>query len=281
MNAKGIIHIHSKYSSDASLSIEELKNIFYNKGYNFIAVTDHLPKKDKREFSQKKYDLLVKECYENSNDEICVIPGLEIEVGEGFHILGIGVKELIGSSTAEIVIRNIKQQGGIAILAHPYRDHYRNINKDFFPLLNGIEIWNRNELFGSYPNTKVLKDLMNLRKNDVPVYGYISLDFHKIEDLKSGEIIINVFDLKQDLIMDQLRNGNFRLRVEKIEIGNDGKITKMSRLWYRINNSLYYGCRNSLKILQEKLEKVGIHIPKKFLDLGKFVFYRKRKIWSR
>jgi len=277
---KGIIHIHSIYSTDADYSIAELKNLFIGFGYDFIAVTDHLDSSDDDNERKKIYLSIIDECRENTDDRFCIIPGLEIATTEGYHILGVGLKSFVTNDSVNIVIKEIQKQGALAILAHPYRDSYEKFNKDFFCSLNGIEIWNRNEFFGKYPNKQALRDVLNLRKSNFPVFGYIASDFHVLDCYARGALVINSQQIHQDMIMQKLKAGEFEIQVDKVEIGNQGKISRLFSIKCSIHNFLYFRVRNSLKRFQKKLETWGIKIPRVLLVAGKLLFFRKRKIWS-
>jgi len=277
---KGIIHIHSRYSTDADYSIEELRSLFLGFGYDFIAITDHLDFSEDENERKKIYESIIDDCRKNTDEKFCIIPGLEIATEEGFHILGVGLESFVTNNKVNATIKDIQNQGGLAILAHPYRDSYQNFNKDFFYYLNGIEVWNRNEFFGKYPNKKALKDVLSLKKSNYPVYGYLASDFHMLECYRSGEIEIDSQQMRQDLIIQKLKAGDFKIRVGKIEVSSQGEISGLFNLWYTLHNFLYFEVRNNLKFIQKKLETKGIKIPRVFLNLGKLLFFRKRKIWS-
>ncbi|HEU12682.1 MAG TPA: PHP domain-containing protein [Euryarchaeota archaeon] len=100
------IHIHSKYSEDGIMEPEEIVRIAQKKGFDGIAITDHNSM----------------EAYRNiRSSQIEIIKGVEVSSCCG-HILAIGIQEEIkrGLSVDE-TIDKIKEQGGIAIAAHPYR----------------------------------------------------------------------------------------------------------------------------------------------------------------
>ncbi|MBD6955982.1 MAG: PHP domain-containing protein [Thermoplasmata archaeon] len=100
------IHIHSKYSEDGIMEPEEIVRIAQKKGFDGIAITDHNSM----------------EAYRNiRSSQIEIIKGVEVSSCCG-HILAIGIQEEIkrGLSVDE-TIDKIREQGGIAIAAHPYR----------------------------------------------------------------------------------------------------------------------------------------------------------------
>jgi predicted metal-dependent phosphoesterase TrpH len=77
-------------------------------GLNGIAITDHNTIDGNAEGSKF------------STKDFLVIPGIEISSKDG-HILGLGVKKLVPEKlSASETIRLIREQGGIAVAAHPF-----------------------------------------------------------------------------------------------------------------------------------------------------------------
>ncbi len=100
------IHIHSKYSNDGVLEINEIIKIAKKVGLDGIAITDHNSMEAYRKIESK---------------EIEIIKGVEISSASG-HIIALNINEIIpkGLSVDETIER-IHEQGGIAIAVHPYR----------------------------------------------------------------------------------------------------------------------------------------------------------------
>lgn len=108
---KGNIHIHTT-NSNGRLSPEDMVMLYKNLGYDFLSITDHnkLTKVDK--------DL-----------GILLIPGEEVhfgrtKAGSCFHIVALNINQEITPNSKEPqpqeIIKRIHDQGGEAILAHPY-----------------------------------------------------------------------------------------------------------------------------------------------------------------
>lgn len=132
------LHTHSYYSKDGIFSPEEIIKAAKKKGLDGIALTDHDTGKgwDKAMSAAKKLGVLL-------------ILGEEIkikkqgkEVGE---ILGYFLKEEINpkGKSIEEIIGEIKKQGGIAIISHPFnwRKPFLELEK-YKNLVDGIEVLN-------------------------------------------------------------------------------------------------------------------------------------------
>ncbi|MEM3932483.1 MAG: PHP domain-containing protein [Thermoplasmata archaeon] len=99
------IHIHSKYSEDGVMEISQIIKLAKIKGFYGISITDHNTMK----------------AYEHIEKGIDIIRGVEISSCCG-HILALGIQENIPEGlSVEETIDKIKEQGGVAIAAHPYR----------------------------------------------------------------------------------------------------------------------------------------------------------------
>lgn len=118
------LHIHSKYSSDSSLEIEDILRTAMNKGLDGIAICDH--NTIEGGCNGKK---LVKEL----DLPLIVLPGMEISTTRG-HIIVLGVMDNMPQDrTPEETIQTAKQKGGITIAAHPFK--FRSIG-----VINGLDI---------------------------------------------------------------------------------------------------------------------------------------------
>jgi predicted metal-dependent phosphoesterase TrpH len=101
------LHLHTTRSMDSSVRLEDAVRRVRELGLDGFAVTDH--------------DFLAElpgDLSENSG--LIVIPGMEVSA-DGAHVLAFDIQEPVpmGLSIPETVDR-IHDQGGIAIIAHPY-----------------------------------------------------------------------------------------------------------------------------------------------------------------
>lgn len=110
------LHIHSKYSFDSILEPEKILKVAKKRGLDGIAITDH---------NTIKGGLEAKKINEDQN--FFVIVGSEISTESG-DIIGLFLNEEIKSRNSMEVIKEIKEQGGITVLPHPYKGH-KNIEE--------------------------------------------------------------------------------------------------------------------------------------------------------
>lgn len=122
------LHIHSKYSFDSLLSPKNILKSAKKHRLDVIAITDHNTIRGGLETLKI-----------NLNPNLTVIVGSEIhtEIGD---IIGLYLNEEIKSKLSFDVIDEIKSQGGMVILPHPFRGH--NLNEKLVTQCDGIEIFN-------------------------------------------------------------------------------------------------------------------------------------------
>jgi predicted metal-dependent phosphoesterase TrpH len=135
------LHIHSYFSRCSRNRPEDILRYAKKAGLNGIAITDH--------HTMAAYPVL-KKLNKDKNFEI--IPGMEITTQYG-DVIGLYLKEEIHSREFFQVIKEIKSQGGIVIIPHPYRSV--PWQKFKYPLdklkgkIDAIETFNSRNLLGT------------------------------------------------------------------------------------------------------------------------------------
>jgi predicted metal-dependent phosphoesterase TrpH len=104
------LHVHSSYSADGKVSPRTILKAARKKRLDGISITDHNTMKGSLEAKamEKEFNLVV-------------IRGMEISSADG-HILAYGVdSEIEKHLGAKETVAEIKKNGGLASVAHPYR----------------------------------------------------------------------------------------------------------------------------------------------------------------
>lgn len=128
------LHVHTHRSIDSAMEPKHIVKIMEKKGLDGIAVTDHNSIKGALEVAKQ------------APSELHVIVGSEIKTTLG-EILGLFLKEEISSSNPIEVIDEIRAQGGLTILPHPFRAHVftrSNLltNVEIIEQVDAIEVFN-------------------------------------------------------------------------------------------------------------------------------------------
>lgn len=123
------LHVHSAHSYDSLVLPRTIVERARQLGLSGVAITDH---------GSIRGGLEAKEIVGSKN--FVVIIGMEVatEIGD---ILGLFLLSPIKSRRCEDCVHEIHEQGGIAILPHPYRHHSR-LPLELMESLDGVEVWN-------------------------------------------------------------------------------------------------------------------------------------------
>ena len=105
------LHMHTKYSFDCNMEPEKIVKVAKARGLDGIAITDH-------NTTEGAYEV---QKYAASNG-LLVIIGEEIATTAG-DVIGLFIKESIVNENPVEAIDEIKRQGGIAVLPHPFTRH--------------------------------------------------------------------------------------------------------------------------------------------------------------
>lgn len=122
------LHIHSNYSFDSYSKIPYILKNAKKKGLSGLAITDHgTIKGGLKALKYPQYGLKV-------------IVGSEIATEVG-HVIGLFLTEEIKSVFFIDVLDEIKEQDGIAVLAHPFKKT-NEIDKEIIKKIDAIEVFN-------------------------------------------------------------------------------------------------------------------------------------------
>ncbi|HMK47647.1 MAG TPA: PHP domain-containing protein [Methanocella sp.] len=134
------LHSHSRYSKDGIMDVRDLIKIAKKRGLNGIAITDHDTIRGGMEAVKLK------------PEGIDVICGCEVNTDRG-DVIGLFLTEDIKSREHVKVIEEIKAQGGVVIVPHPF-DSMRGsafwLNDHDAPLIDAVEVINARCIFRRY-----------------------------------------------------------------------------------------------------------------------------------
>ncbi|OPY37227.1 MAG: PHP domain protein [Methanoregula sp. PtaU1.Bin006] len=200
---RGLIHIHTIHSFDGTLPIADFAALAKSKGYAFVILTEHAEK-----FDDTKMKVLFDECLRASDDSFLVIPGLEFNIHDEVHILGLGISTYIDEKDPDALIRKIHENNGVAILAHT-AEYRKAIPYARLKDVDIIEIWNPRygEIFS--PSRKSIKILQEFRKMKTPYYASGGLDLHTIRDFVPLHQIVYSERLTPEEIIGSIKDGAF------------------------------------------------------------------------
>lgn len=197
---KGNLHTHTSPASGCGrISIEDSVNLYVERGYDFLAISDH--------------------CVytEHKDDRITLIAGTEWNAEGGRYHAGVyslspeDVLNAIRTSDQEKLLEDMAQTDALVILNHPnwqLRPHYRREELEQRDGYYGIEIYNGviERLHGYAISTDKWDYLL---ANGKRVLGFASDDSHNENDIGLAAIYVRTKTNSPQDIMSSIKSGNF------------------------------------------------------------------------
>ncbi len=177
------LHIHSNYSSDSNLAVDDILKQAVKAGLDGIAICDHNTVEGSLFAIKRVHEL---------NLPLLVIPGIEVSTTEG-HIIVLGVRVNIQPDlTPEETIRIAKEKGGITIAAHPFKIHSIG-NVDGLDI-DAVETFNSRCLFGENAQAKEMAQSIGKSQvggSDSHMLSTIGFGFTEIQAEKNEASILH------------------------------------------------------------------------------------------
>jgi predicted metal-dependent phosphoesterase TrpH len=145
-------HTHTYHSYDCLMEPEKILRLAKERGLNGIVVNDHNTIKGGLEC-----------CFLNKDPNFLVITGAEIKTSIG-DVTGLFLKEEIVSRNFNDVVSEIRKQGGLTVLNHPYVAH--DLDGLNFKGIDLIEGYN-----GRLPAEKNQKAIDLAKQHNIPIVG--------------------------------------------------------------------------------------------------------------
>jgi predicted metal-dependent phosphoesterase TrpH/glycosyltransferase involved in cell wall biosynthesis len=188
------LHLHTSWSHDCQIPVEELLDHAEAEGLGAIAVTDHNVFGGAREAVEQA-----------RGRELVVIPGEEVKTADQGEVIGLFLSDEIprGLSFGETVDA-IRAQGGVVYLPHPF-DRLHAIPEPatlhrHLAQVDVLEVYNARLLFEAY-NDEALRFA---RKYDLTMGA--GSDAHVLQGVGTGAVRMRAFDGPEEFLVS-LRSG--------------------------------------------------------------------------
>ena len=106
------MHCHTIYSKDGLISFDSLLKTAERVGLDAVAITDHDTIEGAQEFQR---------AAQRANSSLRIIAGEEKTLEDGTHLIGLFLEKPIQSGDLARAIAEIKEQGGLCLIPHPFR----------------------------------------------------------------------------------------------------------------------------------------------------------------
>ncbi len=186
------LHVHTKYSRDASIEPDELFRVAKARGLDGIAVTDHDTTKGWERFPD--------------GDGFAVIRGIERTTDRG-SVIGLFLNEGIEARGFWEAIDEIRGQGGVVVLPHPC-DRFRGDSPKVDTLdrrrleatVDAVEVFNARCLLGRFN-----KDADRLAE-DLGKHRVGGSDAHTVGEVGNARTLFDCDSLEE--VHAQLKSGD-------------------------------------------------------------------------
>lgn len=198
---KGNTHCHTTLS-DGKLPPREVKQLYREKGYDFLALTDH------RRLGEATH----------MEDGMLILSGAEMDYtlpGEVIHLIGIGMNETFEEcgipADAQTCIDLYRQHGGRAILAHPAW------SLNTLPTLQSLQGVTATEIYNSvstYPwngDRADSSNLLDIAAAHGIMFHFVAADDSHYYQSEAGRAwtMVQADELSQESLFEALDAGRF------------------------------------------------------------------------
>lgn len=251
MRVRGYLHLHSTYSYDGKSSLEELKAAFAARGASFLAMTEHSD-----DLSMEAAGKFIEHCRRLSDEKILIIPGFEIPY-EQTHLLVIGASRFYPEGELIDRLDRYLADGAAVVLAHPHRNDYR-VEGEVAARLHGYEIWNAQYDGKKAPRHRAWKEFLRLKTGEPRLKAVAGLDFHRLPFFGGPATIAETEVLSEAVILSALKNGNFSIKNDGLEIDSAGRIARGSSLIASFNSFISVNSISFFKAVSALLFRLNI-----------------------
>lgn len=191
MKLRADFHSHSNYSRDSIIGPEAFVDSCVRKGVTCIAVTDHN--------EIEGAFVIQKLASERAAGRLKVVVGEEVKTAEG-EIIGLFLKDLVARGMSpEDTIDAIHEQGGLAVIPHPYDIFRRSVLTDeaierVKTKVDAIEGFNCRNILGKHDQ----KARDKAAEVDKPIT--LGTDSHSTIELGGALLELDDFETPQELL---------------------------------------------------------------------------------
>ena len=196
MKLRADFHSHSHYSKDSLINPRTFIERCIAKGVTCIAVTDH---------NEIEGAFVIRKLARDTNAPLKVVIGEEVKTSEG-EIIGLFLKELIRRDMSpEDTVKAIHEQGGVAVIPHPYDIFRRSVLTDeaierVKHDVDAIEGFNCRNILGRHD------EKARALAAEVGKPFTLGTDSHSPMEMGGGQLEIDDFETPEELLQS-LRGG--------------------------------------------------------------------------
>jgi histidinol phosphatase-like PHP family hydrolase len=249
---RGLFHLHTTVSKDATLTHEAYVEEARERGWAFLLFAEHREKMTEDEVREA-----AARCDALSADDLLLVPGQEQQTEPlRLHVCAAGVREPLAEEEPAAAIREIRERGGISVLAHPFRYRRDPPADELVASLDGIEGWNL-RYDGRVGVRSEVRELLDRHAGAMAIAG---VDAHDPADLERDDVPVLAVDvrrLRETDLLEAVRAGRF-------EIESGGRPLDLRRRRSRAARSaaaVHRGAFAVLRAARRGLARIGVPVP--------------------
>lgn len=200
---KGVIHVHTDLSHDGVCNLEQLKQFFKGRGFNFVCLTDH-----SQDVSHEQYAAMKSKAAQLSDENFVFVSGIEYSCDEEIHIMGLGLETLTERTDHGPVIDHIHENKGMAILAHPTKIS-TGLQDTWIKKLDGAEIWNQRADGRVLPQVKTIRMYRYLKNINPKLLAFFGADYHGTGRYQNLVVSVKDCECEPMAIVEALKAGRY------------------------------------------------------------------------
>lgn len=193
---RGNLHTHTAESPDSQRPVANVVTDYEERGYDFLALTDH--------------DSFVDPAGYRETTTMALVGGTEVTDG-GTHVVGLGVGgEVAPDPDRQAVIDDVIDDHGLAVLPHPNWgptfEHYPQATMDELDGYTGIEVYNGASERGQ-GNPLATDRWDQLLSNGHVAWGYATDDAHHPGDVGRAWTVVQATERSPEAVLAALATG--------------------------------------------------------------------------
>lgn len=251
---KGAIHVHSTYS-DGEFTLTELREVYSSLGCRFVCMTDHA-----EAFDADKLARYTSECEALSDERFRFVAGLEFNCDQRMHVLGFGVTQRVDATDPQAVIRHIKGEGGVAVIAHPMDSAFEWI-ETFDELPDGIETWNSKYDGRIAPRPQTFALLGRLQRREPRMRAFYGQDLHWRRQHRGLLNELAITAAARDDVLNALARGDYVAVKGDLELPSSGVLSSELIARFGAANARYFRRRQLIKRAKRLIDRIGFGVP--------------------
>ena len=253
MIVRGLFHLHTRVSKDATLTHEEHSAHARARGLDFLLFGEHRDRMTDDEVREA-----AARCDALSTDDLLLVPGQEQECPAPlhYHIVGVGVREPIAATEPLAVVEEIRARGGVSVLAHPVRYRSHPPSAELLDAVDGIEAFNLR-----YDGHHGVREEVRVRfDTHSGAVAFAGLDAHDPDDLaRDGApvLAVEVSRLEEPALLEALRAGRFTVERDGMPVDLRSPASAARRMAATARRGVFAVARGA----KRGLDRVGLRLP--------------------